>query len=597
MKRFRDLAIIALLILSLSSVMESCSGGGGGSSTTSNVPPVTDTTPPTVPAGLTTIATSTSQISIAWSASWDAVGVAGYKVYRGGTYLKSVATISTLDSNLTASTQYCYQVSAYDAAGNESAHCTQICAITLPVASQPTPVCNASGNQYGVRLIKVIDGYIVAWQDERRVYRDIYAQKFDVDGNMKWANNGRVIAEGNDGEASNHLLYNSQSLTGMVSDTQGGAIALWTEDYSCASGPCGNGWITRVSSSGNVQWGAPPATGVTIQGMDTAVPLNQPSQGVHADAIAPDGQGGAFVIQDYDAWGSWNVFRLDSNGALRSITSTVIGMRAASQMIYGGNTNGKDYVSIAWWDVYSGGDFAINIVDPEASYPASTDTLYAPWLKSTLTSTPAWWSEPSLTSDGAGGMIIAWEDSRNGNSDVFAQKIGADGSVQWTPNGVPISVQTGDQRFPQLVSDGAGGAVIVWQDQRDPSTTRIYAQRVGANGSTMWAADGIPISSIYGESPKVIASEDGTVIVVWFDTDLNGGTPDYLRAQKVDMTGTLLWPLDSRTPSGGTTGTVISEIYSADFDIASDGSSGLIAVWTLGGDIDMRRVMSDGTVR
>ena len=100
-----------------------------------------------------------------------------------------------------------------------------------------TPVCTASKNQSGVRLIKGTDGYIVFWQDERRVYRDIYAQKFDVDGNMKWADNGRVIAAGNNGEASNHLLYNSQSLTGIVSDTQGGAIALWTEDYSCQQRP------------------------------------------------------------------------------------------------------------------------------------------------------------------------------------------------------------------------------------------------------------------------------------------------------------------------------------------------------------------------
>ena len=159
-------------------------------------------------------------------------------------------------------------------------------------ASINTPVCNASGKQYGVRLIKVIDGYIVSWQDERRVYRDIYAQKFDVKGDMKWADNGRVIAAGNNGEASNHLLYNSQSLSGIVSDTQGGAIALWTEDYSCQSGPCGNAWITRIHSNGNVQWGMPPSPGVTIQGTDTAVLLNQ--HGV-ASAIAPDGEGGAFV--------------------------------------------------------------------------------------------------------------------------------------------------------------------------------------------------------------------------------------------------------------------------------------------------------------
>lgn len=450
-------------------------------------------------------------------------------------------------------------------------------------SNNPTPVCNAPGNQYGVRLIKVIDGYIVSWQDERRVYRDIYAQKFDVSGNMKWADNGRVIAAGNNGEASNNLLYDSQSLSGIVSDTQGGAIVLWTEDYPCGSGPCGNVWITRVNTNGDVQWGMVPSPGVTIQGTDTAVLLNQHG---HADAIAPDGEGGAFGIFDVDAWGSWYVFRINSNGAFRAITSNVVGARGGAHMIYGGNSNGKDYVNIAWWDY---GDFAINIEDPEVNYPASTDTLYAPWNKITLSSTPSWWSEPSLISDGAGGAIVAWEDSRNGNTDIFAQKIDSNGTISWTPGGVPIAVQSDSQGRPQLVSDGAGGAVIVWQDSRT-IPTRVYAQHVGADGNMLWASDGIPISSTNGLSPKIIRSDDGAYIIVWWDTDANGGTRDYLRAQKVDDAGSPLFPLDSRTPSGGTTGVVISEIYSADFDIASDGSRGLIAVWELGGDIHTRKV-------
>jgi hypothetical protein len=43
-------------------------------------------------------------------------------------YLKSVTGTSTTDTGLTAGNQYCYTVSAYDAAGNESAQSTQQCA-------------------------------------------------------------------------------------------------------------------------------------------------------------------------------------------------------------------------------------------------------------------------------------------------------------------------------------------------------------------------------------------------------------------------------------------------------------------------------------
>jgi hypothetical protein len=442
--------------------------------------------------------------------------------------------------------------------------------------SVATTICNAAGNQYGLRLIKVIDGYIVVWQDERRVYRDIYAQKFDVAGNMKWPDNGRVIAAGNNGEASNHLLYNSQSLSGIVSDTQGGAIVLWTEDYSCQSGPCGNVWITRVHSNGDVQWGMPPSPGVTIQGTDTAVLLNQHGG---ANAIAPDGEGGAFGIFGVDAWGDWYVFRMDSNGAFRSMTPNVVGARGGAHLIYGGNSNGKDYVNIAWWDY---GDFAISIEDPEVNYPASTDTLYALWNKITLSSTPSWWSEPLLISDGAGGAIIVWEDSRNVDSDIFAQKISADGSVQWTASGVPIAVQPANQRRPQLVSDGSGGAVVVWEDSRGPGT-QTYAQHIDSGGSTQWTENGILLSQRSGLAPQIIKSADGNYIVVYADNDSNGGTPDYLRAQKISPGGVLL---------GDPGGTVITNMGGPDdFQIASDGDGGVIVIWAWG-DIYAQRVLS-----
>lgn len=449
--------------------------------------------------------------------------------------------------------------------------------------SAPLPICNAVGSQYGPKLLRVADGYIVAWQDERRVFRDIYIQKFDVNGNIKWMENGRTVAAGNNGDASNHLLYNSQSLTGLVSDAQGGAIVLWTEDYGCSSGPCGNAWITRVHSNSDVRWGMAPSPGVTIQGTDTAVLLNTHG---HADAIAPDGEDGAFGIVDVDPWGSWYVFRIDGNGMYRSVTSGAVDARGASSMVYNGSSSGKDYVSIAWWNY---GDYAINVKDPESNYPASGDTLFAPWSRITLSSTPAWWSEPAVVPDGAGGMIVVWEDSRNGNSDIYAQRISAEGSTQWTSGGVPIAVQPATQRRPQLVSDGAGGAVMVWEDFR-ASPARVYAQHIGADGVPRWDNNGIPASSTTGGYPKIIRSYDGAYIVAWFDTDSNGGTKDYLRAQKIDPAGSLLWPSDSRTPSGGTTGVVVSEIYAADFDIASDGGRGLIAVWELGGDIYAKRV-------
>ncbi len=93
-----------------------------------------DTTPPSVPTNLTATAISSSQIDLSWTASTDNVGVVGYKIYRDGSYLKSVTTTSTSDTGLNPNTQYCYTVSAYDAAGNESDKSSQVCATTLSIS-------------------------------------------------------------------------------------------------------------------------------------------------------------------------------------------------------------------------------------------------------------------------------------------------------------------------------------------------------------------------------------------------------------------------------------------------------------------------------
>jgi chitodextrinase len=92
--------------------------------------PQGDVQAPIVPAGLNATAASSSQIDLSWTASTDNVGVAGYKIYRGGVHIISVSGTSTSDTGLAAGTSYCYQVSAYDAANNESFQSTVVCATT-----------------------------------------------------------------------------------------------------------------------------------------------------------------------------------------------------------------------------------------------------------------------------------------------------------------------------------------------------------------------------------------------------------------------------------------------------------------------------------
>jgi hypothetical protein len=94
---------------------------------------VPDETPPTVPKTLTAAPLAPTEIRLAWDASFDNVGITGYKVYRDGQPITAVTGTVTTDTGRLPQTQYCYEVSAYDAAGKDSARSKQACA-TTPVA-------------------------------------------------------------------------------------------------------------------------------------------------------------------------------------------------------------------------------------------------------------------------------------------------------------------------------------------------------------------------------------------------------------------------------------------------------------------------------
>jgi chitodextrinase len=108
---------------------------GPASATT---PAAVDTTPPSVPTGLTASAVSSSQINLSWAASSDKVGVSGYRVFRDGAQIATTSATSFPNTGLSPSTTYSYAVAAFDAAGNLSARSSPASA-TTPAASDTTP--------------------------------------------------------------------------------------------------------------------------------------------------------------------------------------------------------------------------------------------------------------------------------------------------------------------------------------------------------------------------------------------------------------------------------------------------------------------------
>jgi hypothetical protein len=105
-----------------------------------------DRTPPSTPTGLSQIPKSTSQIDLTWNASTDDGGVAGYKVYRGGTQIATTTTTSYGDTGLAPLTTYGYAVSAFDTAGNDSPKSAVVNATTAADTTAPSVSLTAPAN-------------------------------------------------------------------------------------------------------------------------------------------------------------------------------------------------------------------------------------------------------------------------------------------------------------------------------------------------------------------------------------------------------------------------------------------------------------------
>jgi fibronectin type 3 domain-containing protein len=127
---------------SVSAYDNAANGSAASTAVTVSTQALPDTTPPSIPAGLTATAPTSAQVQLSWDASTDNVGVTAYKLYRNGssTALATVTAPTTTytDAAVSASTAYSYTVTALDAAGNQSAQSTSA-SVTTPATPDKTP--------------------------------------------------------------------------------------------------------------------------------------------------------------------------------------------------------------------------------------------------------------------------------------------------------------------------------------------------------------------------------------------------------------------------------------------------------------------------
>jgi endonuclease I/chitodextrinase len=112
--------------------------------------PSSDTTPPSQPTNLTVTGSTSSTVSLSWTASTDDIGVNVYEIYVDGIFYGTVSGSSTtaIVNGLTPSTTYDFYLVARDAAGNLSAQSPTVAATTI-AGSGGTPTTCGTENFSG----------------------------------------------------------------------------------------------------------------------------------------------------------------------------------------------------------------------------------------------------------------------------------------------------------------------------------------------------------------------------------------------------------------------------------------------------------------
>lgn len=204
-------------------------------------------------------------------------------------------------------------------------------------------------------------------------------------------------------------------------------------------------------------------------------------------------------------------------------------------------------------------------------------------------------ASPSIVEDGNGGAIVTWNDWRNGNRDIYAQKIDSSGNILWTANGVPVVVKANQQQNSKLIGDNSGGAIIVWEDSVSNNTYDIYAQHINSTGVATWTANGVIISNAADSqiNPRIETDNVGGGIITW--QDKRNGTNYDIYAQRINSSGAVVW-----TANG------VSVCSAANTQsnpkIEPDGSGGVYIAWQdkrngLDYDVYVQRINASGIMQ
>ncbi len=198
----------------------------------------------------------------------------------------------------------------------------------------------------------------------------------------------------------------------------------------------------------------------------------------------------------------------------------------------------------------------------------------------------------AMTGDGTDGVIVAWYDNREGSStEVYAQRMNANGQEQWTSGGVLVSPVDEDQNetsfCSKIVGDGQGGAIVTFVDDRVLGLEQgLYAQKLGPDGRLGWsrfvAWSSNPPACTQDEY-DVCSDGAGGIYLVFEFADITA-QQNSIRGMHLSGAGDRLWANAEFELAGNFKTSIGHLIHASQHSLNNaraipDGAGGLIALW------------------
>jgi len=194
---------------------------------------------------------------------------------------------------------------------------------------------------------------------------------------------------------------------------------------------------------------------------------------------------------------------------------------------------------------------------PTTVYVQSFDASGAPrWPGNAVrVTTGSGQNTPYLVPDSDGGVYACWTQGPGGVETIAprCQHFDRAGRRTWGPHGLLAGGESGLRVVPRGVSDGAGGLLIFWRNQRDvydhtPEPMLMEGQHFTSAGKKLWGDAGILVKSTrlledngYSYTFYDVVSDGKGGAILAYNDWLGGARTLDVVAQRVAVDGSLPW--------------------------------------------------------